>query len=102
MRKQVSREWLWAAILLIVILGTAFLLGSCADTTPEVNRGIEVKIEPVKPKDEPFARQLDWGLYIFEYEGHTYFWELDGFLLHVASCKGDHGGSTGPYIRTGR
>lgn len=34
--------------------------------------------------------QLDYGLYAFTYEGHLYFWELDGFILHVSSCPGVH------------
>jgi hypothetical protein len=83
---QVPRILLLFAILLIVIALT-LLSGGCADTDPEVNRGTPATGATVKPS---FSRQLDWGLYAFEFEGHTYMWEMDGFLLHSVGCKGDH------------
>lgn len=66
----------------------ALLLGGCANTDPEINRGTTATgTPPVKPS---FAKQLDWGLYSFNFEGHTYLWELDGFLLHSVGCEGNH------------
>jgi len=51
----------------------------------------------LKEDDRPnfTSWQLDYGLYAFTYEGHLYFWELDGFILHVSSCPGQHAGPNG-------
>jgi hypothetical protein len=92
---QVPRILLLFAILLIVIVLTLLSIG-CRKTDREINRGEEIR-EVTRdsaitrlPPATVTSQRIDWGLYAIKFEGHTYLWEMDGFLLHSASCEGSH------------
>lgn len=87
-------------VVLVVLLG-------CYSATESVQKVESTKSERSKQRarskklkegDRPnfTSWQLGSGLYAFTYEGHLYFWELDGFILHVASCPAVHTTLVGP------
>ncbi len=98
------REFLWGLLLVgTIIYGPVFLYGCYSETQAvKQDRPVEntksdkekqrLRSIESKENDRPnfTSWQLDYGLYAFTYEGHLYFWELDGFILHVASCPGVH------------
>jgi len=93
---RVPREWVWVVIL-VAVLAIALLSG-CAEVQKEQSelgkqrdRARELKAED---RSNFTSWNLDTGLYAFTYEGHLYFWEMDGFILHAASCKGRHSSVT--------
>ncbi len=85
---RVPREWVWVVILVAVL---AIALLGCAHETKKVEPKEEQ--EPrltYLPPAKVTSQRVDWGLYAITFEGHLYLWEMDGFLLHAASCKGVH------------
>lgn len=94
---RVPREWVWVVILVAVL---AIALLGCASPTKQPGQKSDrsdlheqrERSRELKESDrsEFTSWMLDYGLYAFTYEGHLYFWELDGFVIHAASCKGVH------------
>ncbi len=89
---RVPREWVWVVILVAVI---AIALLGCApapakepsERTKQRDRSKELRAED---RENFTAWNLSTGLNAFTYEGHLYLWEMSGFILHAASCKGRH------------
>jgi len=91
-----ARKYAGPVLAGVVVVCILALMGACADTQireqTERSKQNERSREQ-KADDRPnfTSWQLDYGLYAFTYEGHLYFWEMDGFLLHAESCPSrDH------------
>ena len=89
---RVPREWVWVVILVAVL--TIALLG-CAPTREPSERSKQ-RDRSRELRTENRKNFTTWelnsypGLQAFTYEGHLYLWEMSGFILHAASCKGRH------------
>ncbi len=90
MRKRVAREWLWAAIL-VIVAGFALLLSGCA-TNERVARARPARA-PVNNGYKYRAVYLGYpSIYLIEFEGHDYLTRgSNSYILHTVSCKGIHG-----------
>lgn len=76
---------LFIAVLLLSLFGcTEEIKKEQSELGKQRDRARELKVDD---RENFTSWQLDYGLYAFTYEGHLYFWEMDGFLLHAESCK---------------